>query len=257
MILDVRNLSFSYDEEILEDISFSIEGPQVLGLLGRNGVGKSTLFKILLGILKAETGRIYLKGKDLKSYRPRDLARVMAYIPQSHNPVYNYSVLDVVSMGFAGHLGLFSSPGRAQRQKAMDILGDCGIGDLAGRGYQNISGGQRQLVLIARALVQEAEIILMDEPVANLDFANQDLVLRTLRDLAKKGLSIIVSMHNPSQALRYTDSVLVLNDKKLLVHGPTAGVLTEEVLEKAYGMDICLYPIDHCGEKIKIALAKN
>lgn len=257
MILKVDDLSFAYnnDEKILDDISFSVDEPKVIGLLGANGAGKSTLFRVLLKSLDADKGDIFINDKDINSYNPKDLSRQIAYIPQAHSPVYNYSVLDVVLMGLAGRMNIFSLPQKEEIEKAMEVLKMFKIDDLANRGYQNISGGQRQLVLIARALIQEAKIILMDEPVANLDFGNQELILRTIRQVADKGYTVLISMHNPIHAFRYTDSVLILNERKLLAYGETDQVLTEEILEEIYGIDISIHEISHNGKKTKVTLA--
>lgn len=258
MILDVKDLDFSYngEEKILEDISFSIDEPKVIGLLGANGAGKSTLFRLLLKSLEADKGQIFINDKDINTYKAKELSRQIAYIPQSHSPVYNYSVIDVVLMGLAGKMNVFSLPKKEEEEKAMEALKMFKIDNLATRGYQNISGGQRQLVLIARALIQEAKVILMDEPVANLDFGNQELILRTIRQVADKGYTVLISMHNPIHAFSYTDSVLILNDRKLLAYGETNQVLTEDILEKIYGIDISVHEISHNGKSTKIALAK-
>lgn len=238
--LEVRRLSFSYGKHpVLRDVSFSVEQGSLVALLGANGAGKSTLFRCILGFLKPE-GEIFLEGRELSAFSRRDLAAQIAYIPQSSEPIFNYTVLDTVLMGTTGALGTLEKPHKAQEEAAWQALAQLGIEKLAQRGVEQISGGERQLVLIARALVQNARILVMDEPTANLDFGNQQRVLREIRRLTRRGYTVLMSTHNPEQALRYATHVLALREGSLYAGGRTKDVLTAELIEALYGVRVHL-----------------
>ena len=172
MSIEVKNLRFRYGARpVIGDVSFSAEKGELLAVLGPNGVGKSTLFRCLLGFLKPVGGEILVDGTELTAYSRRELAKKLAYIPQSHTPAFDHTVLDSVLMGMTAQLRVFEQPGQAQREKAMQMLRALGMEKLSSRGCMKISGGERQLMLLARALVQDASMLIMDEPTANLDTA--------------------------------------------------------------------------------------
>ena len=201
MSIDVAHLSFSYgSREILHDLSFSIPDGCLVNVLGPNGVGKSTLFRCILGLSPHYSGTILVNGKDLRALSVRERAREISYIPQSHAPVYDYEVVDVVLMATGNDLKMLATPGEAQLQRAHEALARIGIEHLAHRTYTQISGGEQQLVLIARALAQNAQTIIMDEPTSALDYGNTMRVLSCVRQLAREGLSIVQSTHNPDHA---------------------------------------------------------
>ncbi len=241
MGIDVRALSFSYGgAPVLRDLSFSTRGGEVIALLGPNGVGKSTLFRCLLGFLKPTAGEILVSGRGLSSYSRRDLAREIAYIPQSHSPTFNYTVRESVLMGVTARLGPLESPTEEQQSLVMQTLSQLGIAHLAGRGSQNISGGERQLMLIARALVQDARVLIMDEPTANLDYGNSYRVMERIARLGSEGYTVLFSSHDPNQAFRYATRVLALKGGTLLADGAPARVLTEPVLSALYGVSVAV-----------------
>ena len=194
MRLDVRDLSFSYGENrVLNNVSFSSSGSEAIAVLGPNGVGKSTFFKCILGFLPIKNGKIEIDGKDVSLMKGRELSKYIAYIPQSSNPVFNHTVLESVAMGMNNQIGLFSVPGEKEREKAAAALDRLGILKLKDRGCLNISGGERQLMLIARAMVQNAKIIVMDEPTSSLDYGNSYRVMETIMSLSKDGYHIQAS----------------------------------------------------------------
>ena len=241
MGIDVRALSFSYGgTPVLRDLSFSTRGGEVIALLGPNGVGKSTLFRCLLGFLKPTQGEILVSGRGLSSYSRRGLAREIAYIPQSHSPTFNYTVRESVLMGVTARLGPLESPTEEQQSLVMQTLSQLGIAHLAGRGSQNISGGERQLMLIARALVQDARVLIMDEPTANLDYGNSYRVMERIARLGSEGYTVLFSSHDPNQAFRYATRVLALKGGTLLADGAPARVLTEPVLSALYGVSVAV-----------------
>lgn len=257
MILEVKNLNFKYgDRLVLDQVSFKLDQGISLGLLGENGVGKSTLFKCILGFLEADSGQILIDGEDMGRLDLKERARKVAYIPQSHHPTFNHEVISVVEMGSNVRMSGFRTPGTEERKKAYNILETLGIEGLAYRGYKEISGGERQLVLIARALMQEAKLLIMDEPTANLDYGNQIKVLRTCKDLTSLGYTIIQSSHHPQQAFMFFDQVLLMHEHKVLGQGDIGEVLTEDNLKKIYGIDLKIVKINDGGREDYVLLPR-
>mgnify|MGYP001661515206 CR=1 FL=1 len=239
MSIEVKNLRFRYGARpVIGDVSFTAEKGELLAVLGPNGVGKSTLFRCLLGFLKPVGGEILVDGKELGAYSRRELAKKIAYIPQSHSPAFDHTVLDNVLMGMTAQLGVFEQPGQAQREKALQMLRALGIEKLADRGCMKISGGERQLMLLARALVQDASMLIMDEPTANLDYGNSCRVMERVKKLGQTGYTIIFSTHDPNQAFSYATKVLALKDGGVMAVGAPEAVLTEDVLSRLYGIPV-------------------
>src|SRR5277367_1260532 len=188
MRLTAENLSVGYGDRVVgSGISLAVVPGEVLCLLGPNGSGKTTLFRTLLGLQPPLAGAVSIDGVPLEFLRPADIAQRLAYVPQAHVTEFSYTVLDVVLMGRTARLRSFASPGSEDLRVALNSLDSLGIGNLAGRDYTQISGGQRQLALIARALAQETPFLVMDEPTASLDFGNQAMILERIRELASEG----------------------------------------------------------------------
>lgn len=239
MSIQTEHLSFSYgDHAVLHSVSFAAEYGEFVSVLGPNGVGKSTLFRCMLGLLEPSEGRTLINGEDIRSMSAAELSRSIAYIPQSHSPVFNYSVLDTVLMGTTAQLGKFSSPGDAQRRQALEMLERLNIADLRDRGYRAISGGERQLVLIARAMAQQAKILIMDEPSSSLDFGNRIRVMETVKDLSKQGYCVVQSTHDPDQAYQYSDKILAMYGGEVLAWGTPEQTVCDAVISKLYGVDV-------------------
>lgn len=238
MGIEVSNLSFSYKKSVpvLNDISFKLDSGSFVCLLGPNGVGKSTLFKCMLGLLKGYEGRIVVDGEDIKELSAKQLARKVAYIPQSTSPVFNYTVSDIVLMGTTSLIGDFVSPGEKEKNYVDEALDLLDIHYLKDRMFMNISGGERQLVLVARALAQQAKILFMDEPTANLDYGNQVRVLQKVKELAGQGYTVIQSTHNPEQAFLYADEVLAVKEGRIAAHGKPNEVMDSVLIERLYGV---------------------
>ncbi len=244
MSIDVKNLSFSYaDRPVLQNIAFTLKEGEFLSILGPNGVGKSTLFKCILGLLSGYTGQVLVDGRDTRNFSVREAARHMAYIPQSSRPVFNFSVSDIVLMGVTGNLSPFRTPGKQEQARCQWALEKMGISHLSHRCYHRLSGGEQQLVLIARALAQNAPILLLDEPTANLDFGNQLLVLEQTRALTAEGYTIIQTTHNPEQSYLFSDRVLALQGGKVLTEGTPAEVITSETMAALYQTDTEVLPL--------------
>jgi len=245
MRLAVESLTFSYGKNpVLRELSFSADAGEVWAILGENGAGKSTLFRCILGLLAPDAGCITLGGKNATSLNRRLLAREMAYIPQRHAFAFSYSVWDVVLMGTVSQVHPLAIPGEREKARVQAALALLNLEGLAGRRFGQLSGGEQQLVLIARALAQQARVLLLDEPTSNLDFGNQARVLTALRALAAQGYAVLFSSHNPQHALSFADRVLALREGHALAQGPTAEVITEPLLKQLYGLRCRLITVD-------------
>ncbi|MEA4893780.1 MAG: ABC transporter ATP-binding protein [Oscillospiraceae bacterium] len=240
MGISVSGLSYSYDRDfpVLNDISFEIENGKLVCLLGPNGVGKSTLFKCMLGLLTGYSGEISINGDNIRQLSPRQLSQNVAYIPQSVLPSFNYPVNDVVLMGTTSLTGSFLSPGKREKEYVDMALDSLDIKHLRNRMFFNISGGERQLVLIARALAQQAHILFMDEPTANLDYGNQIRVMTRIKSLAQQGYTVVLSTHNPDQAFMYADKALAILDGRIAAYGPPNEVMDKDLLEELYNVRV-------------------
>lgn len=248
-MLSARNLSVGYGSRVVvADISLDVKEGEVLCLLGPNGAGKTTLFKTLLGLIHPLAGEITLDGKPLTSISARDRAARMAYVPQAHAGVFAYTVLDVVLMGRTARLGLFESPGKADEQAAMEALKSIGIERLAGDDYTRISGGERQLTLIARALAQGTSMLVLDEPTANLDFGNSARVLARVAALAKQGYAIVLSTHEPDHALSIGTKVVIVQEGRITATGTPQEIVTSERLSSLYNIGVAVERTESGGK---------
>jgi iron complex transport system ATP-binding protein len=254
-IIAVSNASFGYNGvDVFSDISFSVQEGELFCLLGPNGCGKTTLLDCILGTLKLKSGRVVINGQDSRTLRPGQAARHIAYVPQNHERTFPYTVLDIVKMGRASHTGLFSTPSRADTRLAKTVLGDMGIDHLQDRPYTQLSGGESQLVLIARALVQQTPIIIMDEPTVHLDFRHELKILETVVRLVREnGITVLMATHFPNHALYFQNNavrttVAMLSMKKFLDIGTPGDVVCNERLRELYGVNTCL--VDYrCGNR--------
>lgn len=240
MTLTVKDLTYRYAKTaapVLQGISFTAESGDFLSVLGANGAGKSTLFRCLLGGLTDYTGAIELDGRDVRTLSRRETAEHIAYIPQIHRPTFGYSVLDTTLMGLTRQLSPFRSPTPEMEKQAMDALEQMGVAQLAERNFATLSGGEQQLVLIARALCQQSDILVMDEPTSSLDYGNQLRVLERVRLLARQGYTVLLSTHDPQHALRFSQKMLALSGGQVAADGCTADVLTPELLRRLYGVE--------------------
>lgn len=223
------------------DVSLTVSRGEIVCLLGPNGCGKTTLFRTLLGLIPAVAGRITLEGRPLSTLGRAEIARAMAYVPQAHVPPFPYQVEEVVLMGRTARMRLLAAPSASDRAAAWAALARLGIGDLARSDYSRLSGGQRQMVMIARALAQEAPVLVMDEPTASLDFGNQARVLARIADLARMGgHAVILSTHDPDQAFALNARVILMHEGAILAEGAPEQVLTPERLSRVYGVQVAV-----------------
>lgn len=240
-ILEGRHLCFRYgDRTILKDVSVEIFQGTFHVILGRNGSGKSTLLKIMAGLLKPEKGTLQVMGRHLRDLAPTLRARVVGYLPQFHRPVFPFSVEDVVLTGRAAHVNLL--PKKRDRDAVVRALERVGIGDLGGRSFLELSGGEQQLVMIARVLAQEPRLLLLDEPTAHLDFVNQARVLRMVRELADSELAVVAVLHDPNLAFLYGDHFIFVRDGEGNSWSSSQKPWNPEVLQRVYGVGVRSVP---------------
>jgi iron complex transport system ATP-binding protein len=239
MTFAAENLSFGYPRRTVgRDVTLAVKPGEALALLGPNGGGKTTLLKTMLGLLPPHGGVVAVDGKPLGAMAVAERARAIGYVPQAHSGAFAFAVRDVVLMGRTAHQGLFASPTAADRGVVEAKLAELGVSHLADQPYTMISGGERQLVLIARSLAQEPAYVVLDEPTASLDFGNQGKVMRRIGALTAKGLGVLFTTHDPNQALRHADRVALLGDGGLIAAGRPADMLTVEAIARLYGAGV-------------------
>ncbi|MGB6536978.1 MAG: ABC transporter ATP-binding protein [Xanthobacteraceae bacterium] len=235
MILSGHDLTIGYADHVVgRALDVALSTGEVLALLGPNGGGKTTLLKTLLGLLPPQAGEVRLAGRLLSSYTSHERARLIAYVPQSHFMTFAFTVEAIVLMGRTAHGNLFSRPSTADRAVAAQALERFGIGHLRERSYTMISGGERQLALLARALAQEPRFIVLDEPTASLDFGNQGRVIREIQALKASGHGVLFTTHDPNHAMRAADRSYLLRQGKRIAEGPTGTILDRAQLEALY-----------------------
>lgn len=239
MKLEAQGLAFGYRSRLVgEGIDFTLEEGEVTCLLGPNGSGKTTLMKTLLGVLPPRGGRVLLEGRDLGAFSDRERAARLAYVPQAAESYFDFSVMEMVEMGRTAHRGMFERPGARDREIARAALDRLGLAPLAHRPIHAVSGGERQLTLIARALATEARMLVLDEPTANLDFGNQSRVLSEILRLRQAGIGILLCTHDPDHALLAADRALLLCRGQALAQGKAAEILVAQNLTKLYGVSV-------------------
>ncbi|HMA66170.1 MAG: ABC transporter ATP-binding protein [Fibrobacterota bacterium] len=255
MILALDNIYCGYgNEPIVSNLSTSITPGENICILGPNGVGKTTLFKSILGFLPLISGTITIDGEDIHLWPRKRLARYLGYVPQAHIPPFPFRVLDVVSMGCTSQLGMFASPSKNDFIQSERLLDTMGILHLKNRIYTELSGGERQMVIISRALAQNPKILIMDEPTANLDFGNQICVLTRINELTGQGLAVIMTSHVPDHAFLCNSSVILLQRDNKYSIGPADTVITEKKLLNAYNVSVKIADFEHCSIRQKCCI---
>lgn len=256
MLLEINELYGGYGNgDIVKGVTFHADQGEILCLIGPNGCGKTTLFRLLLGSIPLSSGSILIHGRNIRELSQKELANQIAYIPQYHTPIFDYTVLDIVLMGRASHFSAFDKPKAIDRKAAFEALEKVNAIHLANQKYISLSGGQRQLVLIARAICQSANIFVMDEPAANLDYANHQVLMDVILDLAKKGYCIIMSTHSPEYPSSINSKVLLMKNGRVAGFGTPKQIITPENLESAYGIEMDVVTItDRYGAERTVCL---
>jgi len=243
-MLTVESLAFGFPGRTIgRDVGFSLGAGEVMCVLGPNGGGKTTLFRTVLGLLEKHSGSITLEGKPIESLSRTEVAKLIGYVPQGHSGYFAYTVRDFVLMGRTAHLGIFSSPSKKDFDVADRALASLGMAHLAGRPITEVSGGERQLALVARALAQEPRLLVLDEPTANLDFGNQVRVLERIAALAQTGISILFSSHDPDHAFLCAQRALLLAEGRALEIGAPRDVIRADTLQRLYGVSVEVMPL--------------
>lgn len=241
-MLKVKNLAFSYGNnlDILKDVSLEVKAHDILCLLGPNGTGKTTLLRCLLNLTKPKSGEVLVLGRYIKSLTVKERAKSLAYVPQAVAMSFPYEVIDVVLMGRTAHLQKGKAPSKEDEKICLESLESLGITYLRNKYFNEISGGERQMVLVARAIAQKAKILIMDEPTANLDYGNQVRMLKVINLLASKGYAILMTSHFPDHAFLACNKVALLKDGSIFEVGKPDKVVTSENLTNLYGTPICV-----------------
>jgi iron complex transport system ATP-binding protein len=249
--IQAEQIAFSYSQDIrasvFQNVTFSVQPGDVFCLLGPNGIGKSTLLKCLSGILRIREGRILLDSRDLSEFKLPEIAQRIAYVPQGLTSAFPFRIKDIVIMGRAPHLSILTSPSRKDMDFAYHAMQMAGVIHLADRSCNAVSGGEWQLTLIARALVQEPQILLLDEPTSHLDLGNQMKILKVIKDLASSGMTIMMASHFPDHAFLVSNVVAILNKGQISAIGNPDEVITEKNLKGAYGVDVRVVRLEEEG----------
>lgn len=254
MILEVENGCFGYpkQEEILKNINLHLEKGHILSVLGPNGIGKTTLLKCMIGLLPWTSGRSILNGTDLCKMKSKDIWNTISYIPQAHSFSFSYTGLEMVMLGRSSHLGLFEQPGSQEIEMAEAMMEKVGITHLAGKDCNRMSGGELQMVLIARALINEPELIILDEPETGLDFHNQILVLNLIERLAhEEGISAIMNTHYPTNAMGIADEAFMMNRKGDRFYGTTDSILNEQNISRSFDVNVIVDEVSYKDRLIR------
>lgn len=249
-VLTLDSLQFGYSADrpaVLNELSLDIPPATITAILGPNGIGKTTLLHIVLGVLKPQAGSIRIGGQVQASYSRREMSRWIGLVPQSEYIPFDYAVIDYVLLGRAPYLGPLEMPKGIDRQIAQESLQAVGLAHLRRRPVPSLSGGERQLVMVARALTQQPRILLLDEPTSHLDLGNRDRVLAVLRAQARSGVTVLFTTHDPNLAASTSDYVVLMHQGALLAAGPTPATLTSELLTTTYGVSV---QVVHLGGRL-------
>lgn len=245
-MIDVRDVAAGYGgKPVLNNITFSLPKGRIMGLLGRNGCGKTTLFRCMNGLLKPLSGSIRLQGRDISQLSQREIARTAALVPQATAAAFAITVKDMILLGASCRIKAWQSPGRMLEEEAAAHAAEIGVLPLIDKQFNELSGGEQQLVLIARALMQNTEILFLDEPTSHLDFTNRYMVMDMVGQLAQeKEMTVIITAHDPNMVLEYCTDVLMIKEGAMLALGPVAEIMTEANLQALYGECIALKETD-------------
>lgn len=248
MIFEVKNGCFRYphtEQRVLQNISLRIGSGKILSILGANGVGKTTLLRCMMGLLKWDSGESLLDGIPLHQIPGRKVWQKIAYVPQAKNSVFSHTAQEMVTLGRSAHLKMFEQPGAKDRELALSCMEAVGILHLKDKKCNEMSGGELQMVLIARALTASPSMLILDEPESNLDFKNQLTVLNCIKNLScQRGISVVINTHYPDHALQIADEALLLNQNGTCAYGNSSDVITEKNLHQTFAVQVCIRDVD-------------
>ncbi|MDX9849929.1 MAG: ABC transporter ATP-binding protein [Anaerolineaceae bacterium] len=245
-MIGLENIQFHYDpgKTILNDLSLSVEKGSITAILGPNGTGKTTLLHTILGLLAPQAGEIWIAGKNIADYKRSELSQVMALVPQSEVVPFNFRVIEYVLLGRTPQLGFLDMPSEQDIELVRETLDLLEVSHLEQRAVTELSGGEQQMVVLARALVQQPQVLLLDEPTSHLDLSNKGRLLKILETLAQRGVTIVFSTHDPDAAAMIADHVILLKAGAVLDAGLIEKVLTSEKLTQTYGTEVKVLEID-------------
>lgn len=251
-LLEVKNAAFSYPDStaVFRDVSVTVNVGQVLAIIGPNGAGKSTLLNCIAGFYTLDKGSIYISGIPIKKMNRKTVAQSIGYVPQIHNPAYGYSVRDFVVMGRAPYISAFRLPAKGDYAKADAAIELVGISHLAQRPYTDLSGGERQQATIARVIVQEPQIIMLDEPTSALDFGNQLRTIRMIKELSERGYAIVMTTHNPDQAIMLDGMVGILEKNGQFSVGRAQEIIKEKTLTELYQTEVKITYVEQVARNV-------
>ena len=239
---------FKKTDYILKDINFSLGEGDILSVLGPNGVGKTTLIKCLTGLLKWTRGETFLEGKNISSIKENEIWSKISYIPQKRNFSFPYTGLEMVLFGSTSSLNIFERPNQKEIERAMEVMKMIAIDHLSNKNANEMSGGELQMLLIARSLVKDPKIIILDEPESGLDYKNQMIILDLLKKLSERGVIIVMNTHYPEHALKISNKCLLLNYDQTYKFGNTREVLNRKNLKKSFSVDVKIEKISFDGK---------
>lgn len=246
-IISMSGLWFSYNgpgRAVLQDLSLEIPGGKITAVLGSNGSGKTTLLRLVLGILRPQEGTILIAGQDQGSYSKRELSQLVGLVPQDEHIPFDFSILEYVLLGRAPYLGPLAIPGAADERVALAALQTTGLLDLQDRPLPNLSGGERQLAVVARALTQQPRVLLMDEPTAHLDLGNRGRLLEIMRSLVAQSVTLVLTTHDPNIAAAVANYVVLMRQGQILNAGQTEDMLTSDELSATYGLHVEVFLVE-------------
>ena len=254
MILKVENGCFGYpkQDEILTDINIQLDEGHILSVLGPNGIGKTTLLKCIIGLMPWSRGRSLLMGNDIRNMSSKEIWNTISYIPQSHGFSFSYTGLEMVMLGRSSHLGLFQQPGKKEIELAEQMMERVGITRLADKDCNRMSGGELQMVLIAKALINEPKLIILDEQETGLVFHNQILVLNMVVKLAhEENISAIMNTHYPTNAMSIADEAFMMNHRGERFYGKTGDILNEQNISRSFDVNVVVDEIIYQNKTIR------
>ena len=246
-MISVAGLSFSYNgakRSVLHDLALEIPEGTITAILGPNGSGKTTLLRVLLGVLRPQQGRILMAGRLQNSYPRREMGKLVGLVPQDEHIPFDFSILEYVLLGRAPYLGTLATPGESDYQAALAALRTAGLSGMEARSLPNLSGGERLLVVVARALAQQPRILLMDVPTAHLDLSTKGRLLAIMRDLVNQGVTLVLTTHDPNLAASVAGHAVLMRDGQVLAAGPPEVTLTAERLSATYAVPVQVFQVD-------------